>query len=92
MFLKPSQQRAISGITIGGLRTTDYTYNVKYVLGGSEKRVDAQWIQSKDPLKVNREELLAKRAKVTQQRKVCRHMEDVELFMDKHNFTLGGKG
>jgi hypothetical protein len=25
-----------------------YTYNVKYVLGGSEKRVDAQWIISKD--------------------------------------------
>lgn len=28
-------------------RTTDYTYDVKYVIGGSERRVDAQHITSK---------------------------------------------
>ena len=27
-------------------RTTSFTYDVKYVLGGSEKRVDAQWLSA----------------------------------------------
>lgn len=29
-------------------RTTGFTYGVRYVMGGSERRVDAQWITSKD--------------------------------------------
>ena len=59
-----------------GKRTSDYTYNVKYILGGTEKRVDAQWITSKNPLAVDRAELSAKRAKHNQEVKEAKRAEE----------------
>eukprot|EP00924_Labyrinthula_sp_SR-Ha-C_P013926 snap_masked-scaffold_5-processed-gene-17.39-mRNA-1 protein AED:1.00 eAED:1.00 QI:0/-1/0/0/-1/1/1/0/311 len=46
----------------GGLRTTPYTYNIKYVLGYSEKRVDASWIILSNPEDVTRSDLRKQRA------------------------------
>lgn len=38
-----------------GARTTDYTYNVKYVVqGSSEKRIDQQWIRFHEPQRPTR--------------------------------------
>jgi hypothetical protein len=53
----------------GGARTTRYTYNVKYVISGTEKRIDAQWIVSKNPLNVNRAESAAARHGEQQKRR-----------------------
>ena len=48
-------------------RTTGFTYDVKYVMGGSERRVDARWITSK--VQKSRSELGEERQKEAAKRK-----------------------
>jgi hypothetical protein len=51
-----------------GKKTTSFTYNVKYMLGGNERRVDARWIVSKDPEATSREDLKKERQESQQAR------------------------
>ena len=55
-------------------RTTGFTYAVKYVLNGSEKRVDAQWISAK--VEVSREEAQDARREEAAKRKAEREAEE----------------
>lgn len=71
-------EKPLTDGSANGKRTTDYTYNIKYILGGSEKRVDAQWITSKNPLAVDRAELSAKRAKHNLEVKEAKRQEEAK--------------
>ncbi|KAJ1457319.1 hypothetical protein M885DRAFT_515307 [Pelagophyceae sp. CCMP2097] len=43
----PAEAAKLKDGSAQGKRTTPYTYDVKYVMGGTEKRVDARWITGK---------------------------------------------
>ncbi|KAJ8607371.1 hypothetical protein CTAYLR_010773 [Chrysophaeum taylorii] len=57
-------------------RTTGYTYDVKYVIGGSERRVDAQHITSK--VLATRQELGEQRQEEAQRKKIERERAEAE--------------
>jgi hypothetical protein len=54
-----------------GKKTTPFTYNVKYMLGGNERRVDARWIVSKDPEATSRDDLKKERQDSQQARQAA---------------------
>ena len=62
-------------------RTTGFTYAVKYVLNGSEKRVDAQWISAK--VEVSREEAQDARREEAAKRKAEREAEEARKLQEE---------
>jgi len=58
------------------VRTTGYTYDIRYVIGGSEKRVDAQYIRSK--VLATRQELGEARQEEVQRKKAEREAIEAE--------------
>lgn len=69
-----------------GEKTTNFTYTVKYVLGGTEKRLDAQWISSNNPMKKSRKDNMEERVKAveeTRKRKEKEEAEKLQRWADK---------
>ena len=62
-------------------RTTGFTYAVKYVLNGSEKRVDAQWISAK--VEVSREAAQDARREEAAKRKAEREAEEARKLQEE---------
>ena len=62
-------------------RTTGFTYAIKYVLNGSEKRVDAQWISAK--VEVTREAAADLRREEAEKRKAEREAEEARKAQEE---------